>query len=169
MIGFRIIKNILLSILAVYLIAVSAFADDTFTAGFNISIDSNLNTSIEQTELFGEVDNSEIEVNVIKYVGETATLIYTGPLKGYDNGAWNYTDFSNGQTLAIFDWDTLGEEVIYIIPKDDFEENLENTISADETLSTRNELTTNSLDDTFKFDAIFWNSSSYDEYIIGKV
>jgi len=112
----KFVKHII-GLLSIFLIlSMVVFAEDTFTAGFNITIDSELNTSIEASDLYGNVDNSELEVNVIKCVGELEFLIYTGPLKNYDNGAWIHTDFSNSQMLAIFDWNTLGEEVVYIIP-----------------------------------------------------
>lgn len=62
------------------------------------------------------IDNSNLQVEVEKYIGNTKVTIFTGKLKDYDDGKWTGLDFSKISFAVIYDWDTADDEVIYIIP-----------------------------------------------------
>ena len=62
------------------------------------------------------IDNSELDVRVIRQSGDEQTTIFTGKLKDYDNGAWIRLDFSTVQFFAVLDWNDSESKVIYIIP-----------------------------------------------------
>ncbi len=70
----------------------------------------------ENGKIIGEVNSSNLNVNVIKQQGDTRTTIFTGKLKDYDNGRWINLDFSEIQIALILNWDTMENEAIYIIP-----------------------------------------------------
>ena len=61
------------------------------------------------------IDNSELDVRVIRQSGDEQTTIFTGKLKDYDNGAWIRLDFSTVQFFAVLDWNDSESKVIYII------------------------------------------------------
>ncbi|MEE1050275.1 MAG: hypothetical protein U0M60_22965, partial [Clostridia bacterium] len=61
-----------------------------------------------------EIDNSELNVRVIKQIDGEQTLIFTGKLKDYDNGAWIHMDFSDIQFATIFTRDDINNEAVYI-------------------------------------------------------
>ena len=85
------------------------------------------NISVTETELVGNIDNSNLNVEVIKQIGEETTVIYTGLLGEYDGGIWSMIDFSEIDFLLILDWNTMEEESIYIRPI--ISEGIENTKS----------------------------------------
>ena len=108
------LKRIAASIIAMHMLMGTAFAEtDTMTYKANME---NGEVTVEEKNLIGEIDNSNLEVNVIKQQGETRTTIFTGKLKDYDNGRWINLDFSEIQFALIFDWDTMENEAICIVP-----------------------------------------------------
>ena len=108
------IKRIAAAILAMYMLAGTAFAEtDTLTYKAKME---NGEITVEEKDLIGDIDNSNLDVNVIKQQGDTRTTVFTGKLKDYDDGRWGNLDFSEIQFALIFDWDTMENEVIYIAP-----------------------------------------------------
>ncbi len=108
-------RNLIAVGLILLMSSTNVFAEETTTATFKANIDSQ-NISIVETDLDDNVDNSMLPVKVVKQVGEQSTTVYEGLLGGYDNGAWNNTDFSDIACLVLFDWDSMENEAIYIIP-----------------------------------------------------
>ena len=164
--GLNALKRVISIILVSFMFTLNVFAEETYNASYRINIDEEQNVTIEESKLEGEIDNSDLGVQVIKKSGDDETIIYTGPLGEYEDGIWRFADFSEIQFLVLFDWEGPEGEAIYIIPIDKVANNLDNIISADETLSLMEVATINSIDSTFDFDAIFWNSNGYDEYIV---
>lgn len=103
------IKRITTTILAVYMLSASAFAEETHTAQFKVNIDEQQNISVTESTLMSEKDNLSLNVNVVKYNGSNKSVIYSGALGGFDNGAWSNMDFSNIQFALIFDWNNENE------------------------------------------------------------
>ena len=95
------------------------FAEETYNASYRIDIDEEQGVTVEESTLEGDIDNSNLNVKVIKQKGDTETVVYTGPLGNYSDGLWNYTDFSEIQFLVIFDWNGPSDEALYIMPIDD--------------------------------------------------
>ena len=108
------LKRIAASIIAMYMLMGTVFAE-TDTLTYKAKMENGEVTVVEKN-LIGEIDNSNLEVNVIKQQGETRTTIFTGKLNDYDNGRWINLDFSEIQFALIFDWDTMENEAIYIVP-----------------------------------------------------
>lgn len=79
------------------------------------------------------IDNSELNVRVVKQIDGEQTTIFKGKLKDYDNGAWIHMDFSDTQFAAIFIWDDISDEMVYIIPASAEVINDGENISADTT------------------------------------
>ena len=79
------------------------------------------------------IDNSELNVRVVKQIDGEQTTIFKGKLKDYDNGAWIHMDFSDTQFAAIFIWDDINDEMVYIIPASAEVINDGENISADTT------------------------------------
>ncbi len=92
----------------------TAFAE-TNTITYKAKME-NGEVTVEEKNLIGEVDNSNLDVNVIKQQGDTRTTIFAGKLKDYDNGRWANLDFSEIQFALILDWDTMENEAICIVP-----------------------------------------------------
>jgi len=99
---------------------VNVFAEETNIASYRVTVENGEATVVEE-ELFSEVDNSDLFVDVIKEEQGVRTTIYSGTLSGYDNGQWIHMDFSTIQFAVIFDWNesenNVFNEVIYIIPQ----------------------------------------------------
>ena len=132
--GLNTLKRVISIVLVSFMFTLNVFAEETYNASYRINIDEELNVMVEEARLEGEIDNTNIEVQVIKKSGENETVIYTGPLGEYEDGIWSFTDFSKIQFLVMFDWEEPEDEAIYIIPIDKVENNLDNIISADETV-----------------------------------
>lgn len=81
-----------------------------------ITTEDNPLMKFTETDITGDTDFSELLVTVVKQAGEKKSVIYKGKLGGYDNGRLNFTDFSTIDILICADYDTLGEEWIYVIP-----------------------------------------------------
>lgn len=97
------IEKIAVIITVFVLLAVTACAEEYITD--NEDINSDVNDII--------TDYSAMPVKVIQQSGDTETVIYTGPLGGYDNGVWNNVDFGKMQFIIIFDFDSDGVLSIY--------------------------------------------------------
>lgn len=69
-----------------------------------------------ETVRINEIDNSELNVRVVKQTGGEQTTIFTGKLKDYAGGAWIHMDFSDIQFAVIFTWDDIDNDIVYIIP-----------------------------------------------------
>ena len=79
--------------------------------------DINAESSLTEETEAQVSDNSDLPVNVIGQRGDTRTVIYSGPLGGYDNGAWCCMDFSKFQFALILTWDESDTyDVIYVVP-----------------------------------------------------
>lgn len=74
------------------------------------------NISVVEHSLTSDTDYSDLYVNVIKDTNGQRTTIYRGLLGGYDDGAFADVDFSEINFLVVFDWNTMEDEAIYIIP-----------------------------------------------------
>ena len=73
------LKRIATSIIAMYMLMGTVFAEtDTLTYKAKTE---NGEATVEEKNLIGEIDNSNLEVNVIKQQGETRTTIFTGKLR----------------------------------------------------------------------------------------
>lgn len=77
---------------------------------------NNGNVSITEDSLISSEDYSDMLVNVIKTKNGQQSTIYSGKLGGYENGLYSKTDFSEINFMIIFDWDSMEDEAIYIIP-----------------------------------------------------
>lgn len=109
-----------------FMLSSYTYAEETKNVSYKATIEDG-NVSVVETELTSDVDNSNLQVEVIKQIGEETAVIYTGNLGGYADGIWNAVDFSEIQFLVIFDWNTMEEEAIYIRPISNLE--MENTKS----------------------------------------
>lgn len=108
------LKKVAASVLAICMLAGTVYAE-TNAATYKATV-TNSEIAVEEKDLKSGIDNSNLEVNVIKQQGDTRTTIFTGKLKDYDNGAWVNTDFSEIQFMLIFDWNTMDNESVCIIP-----------------------------------------------------
>ncbi len=99
------IQKIMSALLAIEMMAITAYAGD---------IDTKTQVRDVSTELSQNTGNSELPVNVVKRVGETSTTVYSGPLGGYEEGVWSSIDFSTIGLAIILEWDS--NEVFYITP-----------------------------------------------------
>ena len=111
----KVVRKLITLLTALLMLTTITFAEETRNVSFKAAIEDG-SVSVVETELTGEVDNSNLQVEVIKQIGEETTVIYTGNLGGYADGIWNTVDFSEIQFLVIFDWNAMEEEAIYIRP-----------------------------------------------------
>lgn len=125
----KFIKRVIVLVTVLLMLASNTYAEETKTMTFKATSDGE-NIGIVEADIRGEVDNSDLQVEVIKQVGSETTVIYTGKLGGYDNGIWNSVDFAEIQFLVIFDWNTMEDEAIYIKPILDNETNNSAILSA---------------------------------------
>lgn len=109
------LKRTISLITVLFMLSSYTYAEETKNVSYKATIEDG-NVSVVETELTSDVDNSNLQVEVIKQIGEETTVIYTGNLGGYADGIWNTVDFSEIQFLVIFDWNTMEEEAIYIRP-----------------------------------------------------
>lgn len=111
----NLIKKMTSLLLVMLLFGVNVFAEETTTASFKATIDGE-NISVVETELESDVDNSNLIVKVTKVTNDDETVIYEGALGEYADGMWAFTDFSEIDFLVIFDWESMGNEAIYVVP-----------------------------------------------------
>ena len=67
------------------------YAEDTVNYMFNITTNQN-EVLVKEESLYGDTDNSSLNVNVIKKISEGEILIYTGLLGEYAGGEWKKGD-----------------------------------------------------------------------------
>lgn len=109
-----IFKKTIAIVLSTLVLTSTVFAEDnTTTQTFQATTDGT-NITVAETDLYANVNNSNLTVKVIRQVGEHSATVYEGLLGGYENGAWNNIDFSGINLLVLLEWDS--DEVIYIIP-----------------------------------------------------
>lgn len=77
---------------------------------------NNGNISVKEDSLISNKDYSDMLVNVVKETNGKKSTIYSGKLSGYENGAYSQIDFSEINFMVIFEWDSMENEAIYIIP-----------------------------------------------------
>ncbi len=154
----NVLRKTISVVLSVFMLTATVFAENnTTTKTFKATTDGN-DISITETDLYGDIDNSNLSVKVIEQIGEQSTTVYTGLLSGYDNGAWNNVDFSDINFLVLLEWES--DVVIYIIPINEqntinsinaaseendngTQENSENTLSVTETVSITSQIKIN--------------------------
>lgn len=108
-----------IALLTIFLmLSTTIFAEETKTDDFDLKV-GDIDIAIKETELIGDIDNSNLLVKVTKVKGDTKSVIYEGVLGGYADGMWSFADFSDIEFLVIFDWESMGNEAIYIVPVKD--------------------------------------------------
>lgn len=121
----KMIKKVPLVLSAILLMStITAFAKDVtlkVTTG-------GTNTTAVESNLYGAIDNSDLQVNVVKQIGEETSVIYTGKLGEYEDGAWSNIDFSEIDFLLLFEWESSNNEALYIIPLEQPSNNLLNAV-----------------------------------------
>lgn len=111
----RFLKQFIIMFIIFSLLSLQVCAEDTESASFKVATDGE-NVSVVETDIRGDVDNSDLQVEVIKQIGEETSIIYSGSLGGYADGMWNTIDFSEIDFLLVLDWDTMEDEALYIRP-----------------------------------------------------
>jgi len=118
--------NIYLIVLSLVIFSsINVFAEETNIYSYKVTVENGEATAVEE-ELFSEVDNSDLMVDVIREDQGVRTTIYSGVLSGYDNGQWIHLDFSTVQFCVIFNWESIENEAFYIIPQSSNEETIDN-------------------------------------------
>lgn len=131
------IKQMTSLLLVMLLFGVNVFAEETTTAYFKATIDGE-NVSVVETELESDVDNSNLIVKVTRVTNDEETVIYEGVLGGYADGMWSFTDFSDIDFLVIFDWESMENEAIYIVPVKETTDSTSSTASEATAVNTLN-------------------------------
>lgn len=108
-----------ISVITVFCIMLSITLSNIQISAIAESIENN--SVIEENNIAdniyaSDIDNSELEVKVIKQSGDMQTEVFSGKLKDYDNGNYVGLDFDGIQFLVIFNWDDAEDEAIYIVP-----------------------------------------------------
>lgn len=88
----RFFKGIIVCILAMSMIGTAVYAEEA------------------------ETGSSDVNVKVVRQVGQTESVLYTGALSGYENGAFSEFDLSENDIIMIFDWNSSENEIVYIQP-----------------------------------------------------
>lgn len=94
--------------------SISVYAE-TNAVSYKATVD-NENVSVTTDILTSDTDYSDLYVNVIREINGQQTTIYSGALGGYANGTFSDVDFSEINFMVVFDWNTMEDEAIYIIP-----------------------------------------------------
>lgn len=113
------VKIIQIFILIFFMLTLTVFAEETYDIGYKMDIDEEYNITVNETELTGNVDNSDLKVKVMQRINGEQTVIFIGPLGEYGDGRWKYTDFSSIQFLVVLDWANVEDGLTYIVPLDD--------------------------------------------------
>lgn len=111
----NLIKKMTSLLLVLMMLNIIAFAEESKNVSFNATV-SNEDVAIRETELKSEIDNSDLLVKVTNVTNDAETVIYEGVLEGYADGMWAFTDFSKIDFLVIFDWESMENEAIYVVP-----------------------------------------------------
>lgn len=126
------INKIVSIFLVLCLLAITGVNEGVIQIAFAQEIEKNRSTTINAEQVY-DVDNSELDVRVVRQTGNEQTTVFTGKLKDYDNGSWVHFDFSEVQFFAVFNWDRPNDEYVCIIPLRANAEQTEDNISVDET------------------------------------
>lgn len=105
---------------AVGMLCSTVYAQGTHDLGYRVKMNEE-QVTVTEDDFVSDIDNSNLDVSVVKQQGDTRTTIFTGKLKDYDNGRWVYTDFSEIQFMVVMEWEGPEDELIYIIPKKETE------------------------------------------------
>ena len=135
----KIVKQVIALLIMFLMLSTITFAEETKNVSFKATID-NGNVSVVKQDITASKDNSNLSVKVIKVVGDVENVIYEGFLGKYDEGKWVYTDFSEIDILVIFNWDSMENEALYIIPTESISDN-KTTYTTDNTTQTGTETT----------------------------
>lgn len=111
----KIVKRTIALLIMFLMLSTITFAEETKTVSFKATV-SDGDVTVEETELISDIDNSDLFVKVTKIADDKESVIYEGVLGEYDNGLWAFTDFSDIDFLVIFDWNSMENEAIYIVP-----------------------------------------------------
>ena len=112
----KILKRIFTAFISLGILTSTVFAQEGTNYSTYKAIINESDSYVQETELVNDIDNSELDVRVVKQTDDGQITIFEGKLKDYDNGAWIYTDFSDIQCFVIFNWDSNEDEALYIIP-----------------------------------------------------
>lgn len=119
----KIIRKTIAFLTMLMMLSTIIHAEETKDVSYKVTVEGE-NVSVVEDSLTSETDYSDLIVNVIKDTNGQQTTIYSGVLGGYADGAFADVDFSEINFMVIFDWNTMEEEAIYIIPT-----NAVNTVS----------------------------------------
>lgn len=154
----KLIKNLFMFSLATIMFSSVVSAQASNNVSFKADITSE-NVLVEKADIFGNVDNSNLQVKVVKQVDDETNVIYTGSLGEYDNGIWSNLDFSDINYTVILNWDTLEDEAIYIIPISDDMNSVQTSLKTNESENVYSGRTANSLDTNIK---MVYNNEYYE-------
>lgn len=136
-------KEIITVMLTAFMLTGTAFAETNSSTYKATAKDDTI--LLEKNSLTTEKDFSELDVDVIKYIGENKITIFSGKLKDYDNGEWVNIDFSQIQFMMILNWDTMENEAIYIVPSSSVFNSAEEKKSTEKLSSDKIEKSSNNL------------------------
>jgi len=111
----KIVKRTIALLTMFLMLSTITFAEETKTVSFKATV-SDGDVTVEETELIRDIDNSDLLVKVTKVTNDDKTVIYEGVLGEYADGMWAFTDFSEIDFLVIFDWESMENEAIYVVP-----------------------------------------------------
>ena len=135
----KLVRYLIIALVMLLLSGTNVFASGTKDVSFRANISKD-NITVEETTITGEFDNSNLQVQVIKKVGEQSTVLYTGRLGDYENGKYSDVDFNSIQILAVIDYNALfgdaEQEVIYIIPQKTQSEYTKTTMQTNKNITT---------------------------------
>ena len=135
----KLVRYLIIALVMLLLSGTNVFASGTKDVSFRANISKD-NITVEETTITGEFDNSNLQVQVIKKVGEQTTVLYTGRLGDYENGKYSDVDFNSIQILAVIDYNALfgdaEQEVIYIIPQKTQSESIKTTMQTNKNITT---------------------------------
>ena len=120
----RLVNKIAVFFIVFAILNTNVFAKDTKDVSFKATVE-NGNTSVEETDIRGSADYSDLEVTVVKKLGEESSVIYTGLLGNFENGIWSNVDFSDINILFVINWETDEAFCIYpaVMPSSDLNGN----------------------------------------------
>lgn len=135
----KVVKRTIALLIMFLMLSTITFAEEIKTVAYKETMDDDV--TVVENKLISNVDSSDLLVKVTKVTDDKVSVIYEGVLGEYDNGIWAHTDFSDIDILVIFDWESMENEAIYIVP---VKEKTDNTSSvAPETTKANNLNTTN--------------------------
>ena len=129
----KIVKRAISLLTVFLLLATITFAEENISLK---SIENNSDTTIKETGLISNNDNSNFIVKVTKVTGDKESVIHEGVLGEYDDDIWAVNDLKNNECLVIFDWGSEENEVIYVTPV--VKPNSGNISTSTETANTNN-------------------------------